>query len=110
MRPLPLRSWFTQSLWRLVSGFASLRPGISPIESLRNVVIASCVMNESEKAQGRKPQKSRYLLANSSSEAPARFAALSSMFDGETKRHLADRGVSQGWRCLEVGGGGGSIA
>jgi SAM-dependent methyltransferase len=32
------------------------------------------------------------------------------MFDGETKRHLADRGISQGWRCLEVGGGGGSIA
>jgi SAM-dependent methyltransferase len=50
-----------------------------------------------------------YSLDNSSREAPARFDALSGMFDRGTIRHLGDRGVSEGWRCLEVGGGGGSI-
>lgn len=52
---------------------------------------------------------STYSLDNSSREAPARFDALSGMFDCGTIRHLEDRGVSEGWRCLEVGGGGGSI-
>ena len=67
-------------------------------------------MNESEMSEARKRQKSPYLLENSSNEAPVRLAALSTMFDAETKRHLAERGVGQGWYCLEVGGGGGSIA
>jgi SAM-dependent methyltransferase len=52
---------------------------------------------------------SAYLLNNASREAPARFDALSAIYDPGTIRHLEDRGVSQGWRCLEVGGGGGSI-
>lgn len=42
--------------------------------------------------------------------AATRFAALSALFDATTQRHLADRGVAPGWHCLEVGGGGGSIA
>jgi len=51
-----------------------------------------------------------YLLTNAGLQAPARFAALSAMFDAGTVRHLASRGVNRGWHCLEVGGGGGSIA
>jgi SAM-dependent methyltransferase len=51
-----------------------------------------------------------YLLDNAGGDAPERLAALSSMFDPGTKRHLMDRGVTDGWHCLEVGGGGGSIA
>ncbi len=43
-------------------------------------------------------------------DASARFAALSTLFDRGTIRHLQDRGVAAGWYCLEVGGGGGSIA
>ena len=42
--------------------------------------------------------------------ASTRFAALSALFDATTQRHLGDRGVAPGWHCLEVGGGGGSIA
>lgn len=42
--------------------------------------------------------------------ASIRFAALAALFDATTARHLADRGVGPGWHCLEVGGGGGSIA
>jgi ubiquinone/menaquinone biosynthesis C-methylase UbiE len=51
-----------------------------------------------------------YLLNNAGREAPARFAALSAMFDSGTIRHLEERGVAPGWHCWEVGGGGGSIA
>jgi SAM-dependent methyltransferase len=42
--------------------------------------------------------------------AAARFAALSDLFDRGTRRQLEDRGVGPGWHCLEVGGGGGSVA
>jgi SAM-dependent methyltransferase len=50
------------------------------------------------------------ILDNAGKEASTRFHALSSAFDPGTIRHLEDAGVSRGWRCLEVGGGGGSIA
>jgi SAM-dependent methyltransferase len=40
----------------------------------------------------------------------ARFAALSALFDRDTRRQLEDRGVGPAWHCLEVGGGGGSVA
>src|SRR3982074_3736297 len=53
---------------------------------------------------------SPYLLDNAAREAPARFAALSAMFDIGTIQHLEQRGVAPGWHCWEVGGGGGSIA
>jgi SAM-dependent methyltransferase len=42
--------------------------------------------------------------------ARARYAALSALFDAGTRRHLLDRELAPGWRCLEVGAGGGSIA
>jgi SAM-dependent methyltransferase len=51
-----------------------------------------------------------YTLDNAGREASARFAALAAMYDPGTIRHLEERGVSSGWHCLEVGGGGGSIA
>jgi len=47
---------------------------------------------------------------DSVSNAATRFAALSAAFDTGTRRHLLDRGLAPGWHCLEVGGGGGSIA
>lgn len=51
-----------------------------------------------------------YLFANGGRETPTRFAALSALFDPGTVRHLKERGVGRGWRCLEVGAGSGSIA
>lgn len=36
--------------------------------------------------------------------------AIEDRYDRGTMRHLADRGVGPGWRCLEVGAGSGSIA
>jgi SAM-dependent methyltransferase len=42
--------------------------------------------------------------------ASTRFNALSTIFDSGTRRHLLNRGLAPGWHCLEVGGGGGSVA
>jgi SAM-dependent methyltransferase len=42
--------------------------------------------------------------------ASTRFNALATIFDTGTRRRLLDRGLAAGWHCLEVGGGGGSIA
>jgi SAM-dependent methyltransferase len=51
-----------------------------------------------------------YTFDNSGAQAATRFAALAAIFDPGTIRHLQDIGISEGWRCLEVGAGGGSIA
>lgn len=42
--------------------------------------------------------------------AVTRFRALSELFDFGTRHFLRARGLRRGWRCLEVGAGGGSIA
>src|SRR5579864_234729 len=51
-----------------------------------------------------------YVFDNASEQAGARFSALAEIFDPGTIRHLNERGVGQGWHCLEVGGGSGSVA
>lgn len=52
----------------------------------------------------------QYVLDNTAAEAEQRFASLESCYDPVTIRQLEEIGVASGWRCLEVGGGGGSIA
>src|SRR6516225_12226555 len=42
--------------------------------------------------------------------AEAQDRELSRLYDENTIRHIEQRGIDQGWSCLEVGGGGGSIA
>jgi 2-polyprenyl-3-methyl-5-hydroxy-6-metoxy-1,4-benzoquinol methylase len=51
-----------------------------------------------------------YLLSNAAAQAETRFAALSSLFDETTFRHLGIAGIGSGWRCWEVGAGGPSVA
>jgi SAM-dependent methyltransferase len=51
-----------------------------------------------------------YTFENSGTQAATRFSALADIFDPGTIRHLTNIGVGSGWRCLEVGAGGGSIA
>lgn len=53
---------------------------------------------------------SQYIFDNESPEAAARFGSLAALYDDATIRHLQSRGIAPGWHCLEVGGGGGSIA
>jgi SAM-dependent methyltransferase len=52
---------------------------------------------------------SGYLFDNEALEAEDRFSALASLFDPVSFRHLDRLGVAEGWRCLEVGAGGGSV-
>jgi ubiquinone/menaquinone biosynthesis C-methylase UbiE len=55
-------------------------------------------------------ERSEYILDNAAPEAPARFSALSELYDESTIHHLTEIGVDQGWRCWEIGAGHGSIA
>jgi SAM-dependent methyltransferase len=53
---------------------------------------------------------SEYVFDNRSELAATRYRELSALYDAQTIRHLERRGIGEGWSCLEVGGGGGSIA
>lgn len=50
-----------------------------------------------------------YALDNAWEKARRRLALLEQQLDPLSQRRLAELGVSEGWQCLEVGGGGGSI-
>jgi SAM-dependent methyltransferase len=54
--------------------------------------------------------KPGYYYDNAWAQARERLAALERLHDPGTIRHLESLGVAAGWHCLEVGGGGGSIA
>lgn len=43
-------------------------------------------------------------------ETEQRFGSLAALYDPRTIRFLTETGVAPGWRCLEIGAGGGSIA
>jgi len=51
-----------------------------------------------------------YVFDNSWEQERERLAGLEAANDPDTIRHLEGLGVAQGWRCLEIAGGGGSIA
>lgn len=51
-----------------------------------------------------------YPFDNAAPQAGERFASLAELYDGATCRQLDQLGIGPGWRCLEVGAGGGSIA
>jgi 2-polyprenyl-3-methyl-5-hydroxy-6-metoxy-1,4-benzoquinol methylase len=51
-----------------------------------------------------------YVFDNAWQTAPRRLALLEAAFDSGTLRLLEALGVDGGWRCLEVGAGGGSVA
>jgi SAM-dependent methyltransferase len=50
-----------------------------------------------------------YVFDNAAPQAAARLAALAEVFDPGSRRHLSERGVANGWHCLEIGGGLGTI-
>lgn len=53
---------------------------------------------------------SGYLFDNAATQTAQRFDSLQMLYDPATVRHLEALGVGESWHCLEVGGGGGSIA
>jgi SAM-dependent methyltransferase len=58
----------------------------------------------------RQTQESEYVFDNAGEQTPDRFAGLEYYFDAGTFRHVDALGVAPGWRCLEIGGGSGSVA
>lgn len=50
-----------------------------------------------------------YVFDNAAPQAHERLAALAEVHDPGTIRHLLARGVTRGWKCLEIGGGLGTI-
>jgi SAM-dependent methyltransferase len=55
-------------------------------------------------------QKPEYVFDNAADETRDRFVGLEYYFDAGSFRHLDSLGVAPGWRCLEIGGGSGSVA
>lgn len=53
---------------------------------------------------------STYIFDNAEQQAGQRFSSLETLYDPWTIRHLEATGITRGWQCWEVGGGGGSIA
>ena len=53
---------------------------------------------------------STYLLDNADERATTRMDVLARLFDATTQRVLDSAGIAAGWHCLEIGGGGGSVA
>jgi ubiquinone/menaquinone biosynthesis C-methylase UbiE len=58
---------------------------------------------------GPKPSM-EYAFDNRNDPAEERYRELSALYDAQTVRHIEQRGIEEGWHCLEVGGGAGSIA
>jgi len=54
--------------------------------------------------------RDRYVFDNSAVQAAVRFRSLAAVFDPGTVRHLTEIGVNHGWKCLEIGAGGGTVA
>ena len=50
-----------------------------------------------------------YVFDNAAPQARARLGALADVHDAGTIRHLLALGVADGWKCLEIGGGLGTI-
>ncbi|WP_199443345.1 class I SAM-dependent methyltransferase [Umezawaea beigongshangensis] len=53
---------------------------------------------------------SEYLFGRTGALLDPHLDALASLLDGRTTTSLERTGVTEGWRCLEIGGGGGSVA
>jgi SAM-dependent methyltransferase len=52
----------------------------------------------------------QYAFDNTGKMAEARYNQLARLYDTNTIHYIEQRGIDRGWACLEVGGGGGSIA
>ena len=51
-----------------------------------------------------------YVFDNAADQTRTRFNVLEAIYDEGTIRHIEARRIAEGWNCLEVGGGAGSIA
>ncbi len=74
---------------------------------------APAVAQSARTGQGRSPTTADdhgYVFDNASAHAVQQHRCLARMLDEPTTRHLLRTGIGEGWDCLEVGAGGGSVA
>ena len=64
--------------------------------------------DQAARPEGAKAMTS-YLLDNASPQAAQRFAGLEACYDHSTFALLSALGLTDGWRCWEIGAGGGSV-
>lgn len=67
-------------------------------------------MQPSRNKQDTTSVAANYAFDNADGYAKGRYRELSALHDAQTIQHLKRTGIERGWSCLEVGGGGGSIA
>jgi SAM-dependent methyltransferase len=96
------RPWYHRELPVGLRQAASAGQPASRASTREGVPVASTPSSTSAGQHG-------YLLDNQAEQAGQRFAALAALYDPITIGHLDALGVGAGWRCLEVGAGGGSI-
>jgi SAM-dependent methyltransferase len=78
---------------------------VTTMDAIENIADAQMSRHDAQTTR-----QTAYTFDNAGTQAATRFSALADIFDPGTIRHLTDIGVGRGWRCLEVGAGGGSIA
>src|SRR5262249_177875 len=71
--------------------------------------IVSMNMQTTRTSEDQIAPATEYIFDNAGKQAETRFRELSKLYDAQTVRHIQQRGINEGWSCLEVGGGGGSI-
>jgi hypothetical protein len=62
-----------------------------------------CGYRHPRRAKGQLPLDHHWM------EEPAQLKALEALFDPTTTAVFESTGIASGWRCLEVGGGAGSV-
>jgi ubiquinone/menaquinone biosynthesis C-methylase UbiE len=67
-------------------------------------------MQEAERKENPPELAFEYVFDNRGELARGRYFELSALYDSQTTRHIENLGIDEGWSCLEVGAGGGSIA
>jgi len=67
-------------------------------------------MQEAERKENPPELAFEYVFDNRDELARGRYFELSALYDSQTTRHIENLGIDEGWSCLEVGAGGGSIA
>jgi len=74
------------------------------IGDIKRMNMATALTNENQARHN-----TEYLFDDAGKRPEMRFRDLSELHDDHTVRHLDQRGIQEGWSCLEVGGGAGSI-
>src|SRR5215211_6374412 len=87
---------------------ASGRPAAAPVQCLARSPLRCAAATERTRAMEGSAMKP-YILDDASAFEYKRLDLMSKILDPWTRGYLTGLGITEGWRCLELGGGNGSI-